>query len=139
MTAVATATLAGKGALVTGASIQPGIGFAIAEALAAAGADIVLSSRREADAEALSVLKKHGVRASCRAAGLTDSGQIAALIDYAEETLEGIDFLVDNAGTNHPNLIEDIPPADWDDVIAGETAGQIRGATLAMDGGWTAH
>ena len=116
--AAGAAAPAGKGALVTGASIRPGIGFGIAEALAAAGANLVISGRRESADEALAALESHGAKAAYRAADLTKPDQIADLVGHAEATLGGIDILVNNAGTNHPNLIEDMPPADWDDVIA---------------------
>ena len=109
---------AGKGALVTGASIRPRIGFAIAEALAAAGADVVLSGRRESGAEALAAPESYGVKAAYHATDLTKPEQIAGLVRHAESALDGIDILVNNAGANHPNLIEDVPPADWDEVIA---------------------
>ena len=118
MAAATGGTLAGKGALVTGASIRPGIGFAIAEALAAAGADVVVSGRREPDPDALAVLESHGVTAAYQPADLTRPDQIADLVRHAEAILDCVDILVNNAGTNHPNLIEDIPPEDWDDVIA---------------------
>ena len=110
--------LAAKGALVTGASVRPGIGFAIAEALAASGADVVVSGRRQPDPDALGALEAHGVKAAYHVADLTKPRDIADLVARAETALCGIDILVNNAGTNHPNLVEDIPPADWDEVIA---------------------
>ena len=137
MTAGALST---KGALVTGASIRPGIGFAIAEALAAAGADVVVSGRREPDADALAALQAHGATAIYHAADLTKPDEIARLVARAEAALGGIDILVNNAGTNHPNLIEDIPPADWDEVIAVNLSAAYHAIRLVLPGmkarGW---
>lgn len=138
--ALDTGALAGKGALVTGASIRPGIGFSIAESLAAAGADVVISARNEPGAAALADLESHGVKAVFRAADLTKPDQIADLIGYAETDLDGVDILVNNAGANHPNLIEDIPPVDWDEVIAVNLSAAYHAIRHALPGmkarGW---
>ena len=90
--------LSAKGALVTGASIRPGIGFAIAEALAAAGAGVVVSGRREPGADALAALEAHGATAAYHAADLTKPDDVADLVARAESALGGIDILVNNAG-----------------------------------------
>ena len=132
--------LAGKGALVTGASIRPGIGFAIAEALAGAGADVVVSGRREPDDDALAALESHGVRVAYHAADLTKPRDIADLVARTEAALGGIDILVNNAGTNHPNLVEDISPEDWDEVIAANLSAAYHAIRLVLPGmkarGW---
>lgn len=122
--AATTGTLAGTGALVTGASIRPGIGFAIAEALAAAGADIVVSGRREPDRDALAALESHGVTVAYQPADLTRP-------DQRQQVLEA----------DHPSKAM-VAPEDLGALavfVAGEGAGQIRGAALPMDGGWTAR
>lgn len=93
--------LAGRTALVTGAS--RGIGRAIALALAAEGANVVLSSRRQegVDAVAAEVAERHpGVGVLARAAHVADAEQSAACVDAAVERFGSLDVLVNNAGTN---------------------------------------
>ncbi|REE98519.1 SDR family oxidoreductase [Thermomonospora umbrina] len=93
--------LQGKTALITGAS--RGIGRAIATALAAEGANVVLSSRRqesldEVAAELRAAHPDAGVLA--KAAHVGDADQAAACVEAAVEEFGGIDVLVNNAGTN---------------------------------------
>ncbi|MBX6767564.1 MAG: SDR family oxidoreductase [Actinomadura rubrobrunea] len=93
--------LEGKTALVTGAS--RGIGKAIAMALAAEGANVVLSSRKQdaLDAVAEEIRAAHpGVGVLAKAAHVGDADQAAACVDAAVAEFGGLDVLVNNAGTN---------------------------------------
>src|SRR5207237_8765168 len=92
--------LSGRVALVTGAS--RGIGSAIAEALAEHGAQIVLSSRKQADldseAERINVLYPEQATAIAAHAGRQDD--LERLVQAVMERFSRIDILVNNAGTN---------------------------------------
>jgi short-subunit dehydrogenase len=89
--------LRGANALVTGGS--GGIGAHIARALARAGANVVVSGRREdALAGIVAELRQSGVRAEAVAADLYDAAQIDPLIDRSEAALGPLDVLVNNAG-----------------------------------------
>ncbi len=112
--------LENRSAIVTGSSLRLGIGYAIAEALAAQGCNVMLSGRRSAAAAepAIQGLSRYGVKVEYQRTHLGKPGDIKSLIDCAMEAFGAVDILVNNAGTNHPNLIEDLSPADWDDIIA---------------------
>jgi len=106
--------LAGKGALVTGAT--GGIGWAIAEALHAQGANVAISGTR---AERLEELKaKLGSRAIILPCDLRDRAAVARLADEAEKAVGQVDILVNNAGITHDNLFMRMKDEEWDDVIA---------------------
>ena len=84
-------------AIVTGAS--SGLGVAFAQALAEAGADVVLGARREdrlADTAAL--VKSAARKAVAVRTDVTDTEQCQALVDAAIDTFGRIDILVNNAG-----------------------------------------
>jgi len=106
--------LSGKGAIVTGAS--GGIGWAIAEALHAQGANVAISGTR---AERLNELAaKLGSRVFVLPCDLRDRGAVAKLADDAEKALGQVDILVNNAGITHDNLFMRMKDEEWDDVIA---------------------
>jgi 3-oxoacyl-[acyl-carrier protein] reductase len=101
-------SLAGKTALVTGAS--KGIGKAIAAELAAAGASVVLSYRTGAeDAEALA--SEIGGRAV--QADVSDAASAQALVEEAGD----LDILVNNAGVTRDGLLVRMSDDDWRTVI----------------------
>ena len=109
--------LDGKVALVTGAS--RGLGAAIAQALAAAGADVVLhSSSQPADATARAIKDGSGRRTATVVADLAQPGAAATLASQAIAAFGHIDILVNNAGTIRRAPAADHPDADWDAVIA---------------------
>jgi NAD(P)-dependent dehydrogenase (short-subunit alcohol dehydrogenase family) len=105
--------LQGKTALITGGS--RGIGKAIAAGLAAEGANVVLSSRKQ---EALDEVAKElqaaypEVGVLAKAAHVGDADQAAACFDAAIAEFGGVDVLVNNAGTSpHFGHMVDIEPA----------------------------
>lgn len=89
--------LAGKRAIVTGAS--RGIGFAVAEALAAEGTDVVLVARGAAALEAAAARITGPGRALAVPADTTDDASVRDMVTRAAEILGGIDILVNAAAT----------------------------------------
>ncbi len=89
-------TLEGKVALVTGAS--RGIGRAIAQAYADAGASVLLSSRKQADLD--SAAAEIGGDVAVFAANAGDPDQAAAAVAHCVERFGAVDVLVNNAATN---------------------------------------
>jgi NAD(P)-dependent dehydrogenase (short-subunit alcohol dehydrogenase family) len=89
--------LDGKVALVTGAS--SGLGVAIAQGLAEAGADVVLGARRtDRLAETKALVEATGRRALAVQTDVTDPDQCTAMVAAAVEAFGGVDVLVNNAG-----------------------------------------
>lgn len=101
-------SLQGKVALVTGGAY--GIGFAIASALANAGAKIAFNCRSEAHMDqALADYKAAGIEAHGYIADVTDEAQVKDLVAAIEKSLGTIDILVNNAG-----IIKRIPMCEMD-------------------------
>ena len=90
-------SLEGRTALVTGAVY--GIGFAIAKALAGAGATIVFNDRtREAVNRGLASYKSEGIEAHGYVFDVTDEDAVAEAVRTIESDVAPIDILVNNAG-----------------------------------------
>lgn len=90
-------SLEGKVALVTGGAY--GIGFAITQALAEAGARVAFNCRSEQNlAKALAHYKEKGIDAKGYIADVTDEKQVQQLVANVERDLGTIDILVNNAG-----------------------------------------
>lgn len=90
-------SLKGKIALVTGASY--GIGFAIAEAMAAAGAKIVFNDiKQELVDKGLAAYAEKGIDAKGYVCDVTNEEQVNALVAQIEKEVGVIDILVNNAG-----------------------------------------
>jgi 3-oxoacyl-[acyl-carrier protein] reductase len=111
--------LAGRRALVTGAS--RGIGAAVARRLAAAGADVILAARgaKEIEALAADLRRVTGTRALAVPVDLCDRDALAALMDTVRQEFGGLEILVNNAGvlpTAVPAVKSDW--AQWDDTLA---------------------
>ena len=111
--------LAGQVAVVTGST--SGIGLAMADALAAAGADVVLNGLGDPGAiEAVreSIEQTHKVAAAYHPADMTRPGEIAEMIAFAQSRFGRLDILLNNAGIQHVSPIEDFPIDKWDRIIA---------------------
>lgn len=90
-------SLEGKTALITGAAY--GIGFAIAEAYAKAGAKIAFNCRQESHLEkALAAYEEKGISAKGYICDVTDETQVTKMIADIEQELGTVDILVNNAG-----------------------------------------
>ena len=110
-------SLAGKRALVTGAS--RGLGQAMAIGLAEAGADVVCAATTESGADATAnAIRAIGRQAWTVGADLAKPADRDALVAATEGSGAPIDILVNNGGTiaRHPAV--DYPVADWDRVVA---------------------
>ena len=109
----------GKTAVVTGST--SGIGLAIAEALAAQGANIAINSYTDSaddHAIAASIAEKHGVEAVYFKADMSKGEAARGLIEQVVARFSSIDILVNNAGIQFVAPVEDFPSAKWDAVIA---------------------
>lgn len=109
--------LAGKTALVTGGT--RGIGRAMVDAIAADGANIVLTGRNDATAQkvAAEVAAANGVRVAGLGAQLTEDDAVDALFSRAVDTLGPIDILVNNAGLDADCPAIDHTLDDWRRVL----------------------
>lgn len=107
--------LAGKVALVTGAS--QGIGRAIAVAFAQEGAQVGLLARSRRGLETtLEMIGGSGVVAPC---DVTDPSAIARAVDDVVSALGGLDVVVNNAGTRQNfRRLDELSIEEWDKVIA---------------------
>jgi 3-oxoacyl-[acyl-carrier protein] reductase len=98
-------TLNGKVALITGAG--RGIGFALAQKLAAGGAAVMIN---DLDPEPLSkahaVIESEGGRVAQLSGDITAQGFPQQLVDYAVSELGGLDIIVNNAGYTWDNVIQ---------------------------------
>jgi gluconate 5-dehydrogenase len=110
-------SLAGRRALITGSS--RGIGFALAGALAGAGADIILNGRdTEALGKAAASLADSGVRARAVAFDVCNAESVADAVDHIEREIGPIDILVNNAGMQYRAPLEDFPEDRFERVMA---------------------
>jgi short-subunit dehydrogenase len=100
--------LAGRNALVTGAS--GGIGTHIARALARAGMNVAVTGRREDALNAVvTELRSLGAGAEALTVDLNDLEQAQGLIERAEQALGPVDVLVNNAGVEYASAFDRAP------------------------------
>jgi 3-oxoacyl-[acyl-carrier protein] reductase len=123
--------LSGKVALVTGST--RGIGRAIAETLAGAGAQVAVVGRDLPRAEAAAAEIGRGARGF--ACDVSDTAQVTALVTDVEAAFGTLDILVNNAGLTRDNVIMRLKDEDWDAVIDANLRGafaSIRAASRGM-------
>ena len=125
-------TLAGKGAVVTGAG--RGIGRAIALGYARAGASICCAARTETEIqETVREIRAEGGTAAAIQADVRQQGAVQGLFDFAEAELGGIDIAVLNAGVNLDHgAVEGGEPAAWEETIRTNLIGAYYCARAAI-------
>jgi NAD(P)-dependent dehydrogenase (short-subunit alcohol dehydrogenase family) len=116
--AASTLSLAGKVAIVAGAS--SGIGRAIATLFAAEGARVVVAARRRALLDALvREIESDGGSACALAGDVSDESCARALVEEATSRYGGLDIAVNNAATLGPmGATPDVTRAAWDETMA---------------------
>ena len=109
-------SLEGKIAWITGASY--GIGFAIAEAYASAGATIVFNDiNQDLVNKGLAAYEEKGIKAHGYVADVTNEDAVQALVKQIEEEVGVIDILVNNAGIIRRIPMCEMPASEFSKVI----------------------
>jgi 3-oxoacyl-[acyl-carrier protein] reductase len=124
--------LEGRVALVTGGS--RGIGRAIAEALAAEGAAVGVNYRsgKEQAEEVVSAITSAGGRAIAVPGDVADYEQAEAMVSKTAEELGGLHILINNAGIAKDDLIYNMDPGMWLDVMRVNFGGTFNCTKAAL-------
>jgi glucose 1-dehydrogenase len=125
-------SLAGQVALVTGAS--SGLGAAAAQALADAGAAVVINYNSHAEpAEKLAAsIRDNGGQAIAVGADVSQEAEVDQLFNKALEAFGALDILVANSGMQKDAATVDMSLADWNKVIEVNLTGQFLCARAAL-------
>lgn len=125
------ADFTGKNVMITGAS--RGIGFALAEAFAKAGANLALcATREEALKEAAAKLAGYGVKIYTKALNITCADSCEEFVQNTIKELGSLDVLVNNAGITKDNLTVRMNEQEWDDVISVNLKGTFLMSKAAL-------
>jgi len=108
--------LSGKTALITGSSA--GIGLALAQGLAGAGAAVVLNARNAVKLQAAAqALRDQGAAVHAMPFDVTDAAAVAAAVARIEAEIGPIDILINNAGMQKRAPLQDFEQADWQQLM----------------------
>lgn len=109
--------LTGKTAIVTGGS--RGIGRAIAEQLAQAGANvaIIYAGRTEAAEETLRLVQAAGSKGKIIQCDVSQEAAVAAMVKEVKDDFGSVDILVNNAGITRDTLLMRMKTEDWQAVL----------------------
>ena len=127
--------LSGKTALVTGST--SGLGKAIAQALTAAGCNVMLNGFGEpAEIEALrkELASSHGIKAAYHGADLSKPAEIRDLMVRTAEQFGAVDILVNNAGFQFVAPLEDFPEEKWNAMLAVNLSAAFHTTKAALPG-----
>lgn len=114
--------LSGRVALVTGAS--SGLGAQFARTLSAAGAAVVLASRRVEKLKDLrALIDGEGGDAHVMELDVTDIASIKSAVAHAETEVGSIDILVNNSGVSTTQRLQDVTESDYDFMFDTNTKG----------------
>ncbi|MFL9897103.1 SDR family oxidoreductase [Paraburkholderia fungorum] len=119
-------------ALITGAS--SGIGSGVAQALANAGAAVVLNYHSHGEAaEALAdEIGKAGGTAITVQADVADPDQVEKMFDVCRKQFESVDIVIANSGVQKDNAFADMTLDDWKSVLATNLTGQFLTTQAAV-------
>lgn len=120
----------GKWALVTGATA--GLGLAVAEGLAGAGANIVLHDLAQPKQVADELRARFSVEVVAAGVDLSRREAIEAMMADLLDRCGAIDILVNNAVTRHFSAIEQFPPDRWDEALAVNLSAPFHLIRLAL-------
>jgi NAD(P)-dependent dehydrogenase (short-subunit alcohol dehydrogenase family) len=121
-------SLEGKVALVTGAS--SGLGADFARALAAAGADVVVTARRVDRLDALAAdIEQAGGKAHAVSVDVTEAASVSKVFDEASSKFGVPNIIVNNAGTGRWKPFLELTDEDWDETLDPNVSG-VRRVTL---------
>ena len=130
-------SVVGKTAVITGSN--SGIGLGVAQELAKQGANVVLNSYTNNDEDhalAASIAKEHGVEAKYIGADMSKGEECRRLIEEAG----ACDILINNAGIQHVEPLQDFPSGKWDAIIAINLSSNFHTTAAAITGmranGW---
>ncbi len=131
---MATPSLNGKTAIVTGST--SGIGHAIAMAFAAEGANVVLNGLGTAadNKAAIDQVAALGTKVAFDPANMMKPDEIAAMVAKCEKDFGSVDILVNNAGIQHVSPIESFPIEKWDAIIAINLSSAFHSMRAAVPG-----
>ncbi len=125
--------LSGRVALVTGGG--SGLGFAIAEGLARAGARVALNGRNVDKLEAAAArLAADGFEVRVVPFDVTDRAAVRAGVAELERVAGSVDILVNNAAVNKRGPLETYAEADWQDLIAANLHGPFHVTQAVLPG-----
>jgi len=126
-------TLEGQVALVTGAS--RGIGRAIAEKLAAAGATVIGTATSESGAEAITAyFSEQGLQGVGRVLDVADGESVTTLIKAITKEFGVIQVLINNAGITRDNLLMRMKDDEWDSIINTNLSSVFRTSKACLRG-----
>lgn len=111
-------SLQGKTAIITGST--SGIGLGIAQGFAKAGINVVINGFGDADEieKERAALEATGIKAAYNSADMTKPDDITALVEDTVRDFGSIDIIINNAGIQHVQPVEEFPEGKWDAIIA---------------------
>jgi 3-hydroxybutyrate dehydrogenase len=127
--------LKGRTAAVTGST--SGIGLGIAEALAGAGANVMLNGFGDPDQieqTRRDLAERHDVRVAYSGADMSKPAEVRRMMEQAIEELGAVDILVNNAGIQHVARIDEFPDDRWDAVLAINLSAAFHATKAAVPG-----
>ena len=118
-------------AIVTGSS--RGIGKAIALAFAGEGAIVIIAARTAIESKFITgtiqktadEIRASGGKALPIKTDVTDVKEVEMMVEKTIEEFKGVDILVNNAATNHPALLKDMPLKHWDAILGVNLRGTV--------------
>lgn len=127
--------LKGKSAIITGST--SGIGKGIAEALASAGANVMLNGfgdTAEIERQRAALASSAKVEVAYHPADMSKPADVRDMVATAQKRFGAVDVLVNNAGIQHVAPVEQFPEDRWDAVLAINLSSAFHTTKAALPG-----